>query len=48
VSALRLRCGRIGSRDPHDAFHWLDRYQPVDRVGKSIRLYYFRNAEEEH
>lgn len=32
--------GNIGSPTYPVTFPWLDRYEPVERVGKSIRLYY--------
>jgi hypothetical protein len=44
--AISLRALRLGevfhSSYPRDAFGWLNRYQPVARVGKTILLYYIR------
>ena len=42
--AVSLRSLRYGSvlhhAYPHDAYAWLDRYQPVEKIGSTIRLYY--------
>lgn len=38
ISLLRLKTGGFGF--PSDSFSWLDAYQPVCLVGRSIRLYY--------
>ncbi|MGA8312159.1 MAG: hypothetical protein WB755_19155 [Terriglobales bacterium] len=42
--AISLRTRRIGdflhTSYPPGAFAWLDQYQPVERVGKTILLYY--------
>ena len=42
--AISLRARRIGdflhTSYPSGAFAWLDQYQPVERVGKTILLYY--------
>ncbi|MGA7217668.1 MAG: glycosyltransferase family 39 protein [Candidatus Sulfotelmatobacter sp.] len=39
--SLRARLGEVfHSPYPADSFFWLDRYQPVDHVGKTILLYY--------
>jgi len=37
VSLMRLK---LGSGDDPNAYAWLDQLQPVESVGKSIRLYY--------
>jgi len=39
ASLYSLKLGSLG-RPGHDDFAWLERYRPVARVGKSIRLYY--------
>jgi len=38
ISLLRLKAGGLGF--PSDSFSWLNAYQPVCVVGRSIRLYY--------
>jgi hypothetical protein len=38
ISLLRLKAGGLGF--PSDGFSWLNGYQPVCTVGRSIRLYY--------
>jgi hypothetical protein len=38
ISLLRLKAGGFGF--PSDSFTWLNAYQPVCVVGRSIRLYY--------
>ncbi|MFN2384826.1 MAG: ArnT family glycosyltransferase [Thermoanaerobaculia bacterium] len=38
ISLQRLKRDR--ERPPHDGFRWLEAYEPVTRVGKSILLYY--------
>jgi hypothetical protein len=38
ISLLRLKAGGFGL--PSDSFSWIDAYQPVCLVGRSIRLYY--------
>lgn len=38
ISLLRLKAGGFGF--PSDSFSWLESYQPVCRVGRSILLYY--------
>jgi hypothetical protein len=38
ISLYRLKTG--GKDAPPNAFSWLEAYQPVALVGKSIRLYY--------
>jgi len=38
ISLLRLQAGGLGL--PSDSFSWLNAYQPVCVVGRSIRLYY--------
>jgi hypothetical protein len=38
ISMLKLKTG--GLESPADAFAWLEAYQPVALVGKSIRVYY--------
>lgn len=40
ISLLRLKEGGLGF--PDDSFAWLEAYQPVSLVGRSIRLYYVR------
>jgi hypothetical protein len=37
ISMNKLKLGEINARD---AFQWLEHLQPVERVGKSIRLYF--------
>jgi Dolichyl-phosphate-mannose-protein mannosyltransferase len=41
ASLYSLKLGSLG-RPGHDDFAWLERYEPVARVGNSIRLYYVR------
>ena len=37
-----LHIGQLGNwRIPHDAYGWVESYEPVARVGKTIRLYRF-------
>jgi hypothetical protein len=38
ISEMRLKIGE--GRPPYDEFAWLEAYEPVARVGRSIRLYY--------
>ena len=38
VSEVELKLG--GRNDRGEGYEWLNRYQPVRRIGKSIRLYY--------
>jgi hypothetical protein len=39
--ASDLLCSKLGAwGPPYDHFSWLDAYEPVELVGKSIRLYY--------
>lgn len=41
ISLRSLRAGDVFHQGyPIDAFAWLDRYQPVERIGKTILLYY--------
>lgn len=41
ISARSLRFGDVFHKTyPPHAFDWLDQYQPKERVGKTIRLYY--------
>jgi hypothetical protein len=41
ISMRSLRFGDVfHSTDPPGAFAWIERYQPVIQVGKTIRLYY--------
>jgi hypothetical protein len=36
-----LRLGHVlHSAYPPDGFAWLSQYQPVEKIGKTIRLYY--------
>jgi hypothetical protein len=44
ISLLRLKAGGLGF--PHDSYTWLERYQPVALVGRSIRLYYVSEFKE--
>lgn len=39
ISVLRLRLG-ANRRAPYDDFAWLEEHEPVEKVGRSIRLYY--------
>ena len=39
ASLYSLKLGSLG-RQGHDDFAWLESYEPVTRVGRSIRLYY--------
>jgi 4-amino-4-deoxy-L-arabinose transferase-like glycosyltransferase len=41
ASLYSIKLGSLG-RPGHDDFSWLERYQPVALVGRSIRLYYIR------
>jgi len=48
--AISLRSLRMGdvfhTTNPPNSFAWLNRYQPVEQIGKTIRLYYIpRNAD---
>jgi hypothetical protein len=39
--AASLLCNKVGAFEPpYDQFSWLEAYEPVEVVGKSIRLYY--------
>lgn len=39
--AVSLLCLHTGTRKPpYDQYSWLEAYQPVEQVGKSIKLYY--------
>lgn len=38
ISEMRLKIGE--GRPPYDEFAWLEAYEPVARVGRSIRLYH--------
>jgi hypothetical protein len=40
ISMLRLKEGGLGF--PDASFAWLEAYQPVSLVGRSIRLYYIK------
>jgi hypothetical protein len=44
ISVFCLKLGKIGTRTP-DEFAWLERFEPVARVGSSIRLYHLTDAE---
>ena len=44
ISLWQLKVGGLGL--PDDSFSWLEAYQPVGLVGRSIRLYYI--AEPDH
>jgi 4-amino-4-deoxy-L-arabinose transferase-like glycosyltransferase len=46
ISMRSLRLGDVLHESyPRDAFAWLERYQPVKEIGKSIRLYYIPEDE---
>jgi 4-amino-4-deoxy-L-arabinose transferase-like glycosyltransferase len=42
ISIYKLK---LGTEDQPDAFRWLERFQPVDRAGKSILLYFIPPAQ---
>ncbi len=44
ISEWKLKMG--GFDEPRDAYSWLEAYEPVARVGRSIRLYYVRGVKE--
>jgi hypothetical protein len=44
ISVFCLKMGKIGTKTP-DEFAWLERFEPVARVGKSIRLYHLTDTE---
>jgi hypothetical protein len=44
ISLFCLKMGKIGTRTP-DEFAWLERFEPVARVGSSIRLYHLTDAQ---
>jgi 4-amino-4-deoxy-L-arabinose transferase-like glycosyltransferase len=44
ISLLQLKGGALGL--PKDSYSWLEAYQPVDMVGRSIRLYYVSGPEQ--
>jgi hypothetical protein len=44
ISLLDLKVGDLGA--PADGFYWLEAYEPVDLIGRSIRLYYIPNLPQ--
>jgi hypothetical protein len=44
--AISIRDLKLGLRDDLDAYSWLESYRPVERVGKSILLYYIPPSVE--
>jgi 4-amino-4-deoxy-L-arabinose transferase-like glycosyltransferase len=43
--AASLLCNKMGAWEyPYNQFAWLDQYQPVESIGKSIRLYYIPDS----
>jgi 4-amino-4-deoxy-L-arabinose transferase-like glycosyltransferase len=44
ISVFCLKMGKIGTRTP-DEFAWLERFDPVARVGSSIWLYHLTDAQ---
>jgi hypothetical protein len=46
ASLWSLKLGSL-NQPGHDDFAWLERYQPVARVGRSIRLYYVPSVRRE-
>ncbi|MGC2112243.1 MAG: glycosyltransferase family 39 protein [Candidatus Korobacteraceae bacterium] len=44
ISLLKLKTGGLGF--PDDSFSWLNAYRPVDRIGRSILLYYVPDSDQ--
>ncbi len=47
--AVSVNCLKWGTREsPYNQFAWLENYEPVEKVGSSIYLYYIPKAEQQN